>query len=94
MRLIKIAACIVETSSRVRVALAGAHPEAALFASLARSPTGGAVTARACAPQSPDPVNHQRPCDMFQVRDESPHRETAPSASEDRMGFSAVNKMS
>jgi hypothetical protein len=36
MRLIKIAACIVETASRVRVAFAAAHPEAALFASLAR----------------------------------------------------------
>ena len=36
MRLIKIAARITETASRVRVALAAAHPEAALFASLAR----------------------------------------------------------
>ena len=36
MRLIKIGARIVETASRVRVALAAAHPEAALFASLAR----------------------------------------------------------
>jgi len=35
-RLIKIAARIVETASRVRVAFAAAHPEAALFASLAR----------------------------------------------------------
>src|SRR6202041_3415188 len=36
MRLIKIAARIVETASRVRVAFAAAHPQAALFASLAR----------------------------------------------------------
>jgi hypothetical protein len=36
LRLIKIAARIVETASRVRVAFAAAHPEAALFASLAR----------------------------------------------------------
>jgi Transposase DDE domain group 1 len=36
MRLIKIAARITETASRVRVAFAAAHPEAALFASLAR----------------------------------------------------------
>ena len=36
MRLIKIAARIVETASRIRVAFAAAHPEAALFASLAR----------------------------------------------------------
>lgn len=36
MRLIKIAARVVETASRVRVAFAAAHPEAALFASLAR----------------------------------------------------------
>jgi Transposase DDE domain group 1 len=36
VRLIKIAARIVETASRVRVAFAAAHPEAALFASLAR----------------------------------------------------------
>jgi Transposase DDE domain group 1 len=36
MRLIKIAARIVETASRVRLAFAAAHPEAALFASLAR----------------------------------------------------------
>jgi hypothetical protein len=36
MRLIKIAARIVETASRVRVAFAATHPEAALFASLAR----------------------------------------------------------
>ena len=35
MRLIKTAARIVETASRVRVASAAAHPEAALFASLA-----------------------------------------------------------
>ena len=34
--LIKIAARIVETASRVRLAFAAAHPEAALFASLAR----------------------------------------------------------
>ncbi|MGH6675941.1 MAG: IS1380 family transposase [Xanthobacteraceae bacterium] len=36
MRLLKIAARITETASRVRVAFAAAHPEAALFASLAR----------------------------------------------------------
>ena len=36
MRLIKIAARITETASRVRVAFAAAHPEAELFASLAR----------------------------------------------------------
>lgn len=36
MRLLKIAARISETASRVRVAFAAAHPEAALFASLAR----------------------------------------------------------
>src|SRR6195952_1585135 len=36
VRLIKIAARIVETASRVRIAFAAAHPEAALFASLAR----------------------------------------------------------
>jgi Transposase DDE domain group 1 len=36
VRLIKIAARIIETTSRVRVAFAAAHPEAALFASLAR----------------------------------------------------------
>jgi hypothetical protein len=36
LRLVKIAARITETVSRVRVAFAAAHPEAALFASLAR----------------------------------------------------------
>ena len=36
LRLIKIAARIMETASRVRVAFAAAHPEADLFASLAR----------------------------------------------------------
>jgi hypothetical protein len=36
MRLIKIAARVVETASRVRIAFAAAHPEAPLFASLAR----------------------------------------------------------
>jgi hypothetical protein len=36
MRLIKIAARITETVSRVRIAFAAAHPEAELFASLAR----------------------------------------------------------
>ena len=36
MRLIKIGARIAETASRVRIAFAAAHPEAALFASLAR----------------------------------------------------------
>ena len=36
LRLIKIAARVVETASRVRIAFAAAHPEAALFASLAR----------------------------------------------------------
>jgi hypothetical protein len=36
MRLIKIAARIVETASRVRIAFAAAHPEAALFVSLVR----------------------------------------------------------
>jgi hypothetical protein len=36
MRLIKIGARIAETASRVSVAFAAAHPEAALFASLAR----------------------------------------------------------
>jgi hypothetical protein len=35
-RLIKIAARITETASRVRVAFAAAHPEAALFTSLSR----------------------------------------------------------
>jgi hypothetical protein len=36
LRLIKIAARVIETASRVRIAFAAAHPEAALFASLAR----------------------------------------------------------
>ncbi len=36
LRLIKIAARVSETATRVRVAFAAAHPEAALFASLAR----------------------------------------------------------
>jgi hypothetical protein len=36
LRLIKIAARVMETASRVRVAFAAAHPEADLFASLAR----------------------------------------------------------
>ena len=36
LRLIKIGARIAETACRVRIALAAAHPEAALFASLAR----------------------------------------------------------
>jgi hypothetical protein len=36
MRLIKIGARILETASRIRIAFAAAHPEAALFASLAR----------------------------------------------------------
>jgi hypothetical protein len=36
IRLLKIGARIVETVSRVRIAFAAAHPEAALFASLAR----------------------------------------------------------
>jgi hypothetical protein len=42
LRLVKIAARITETVSRVRLAFAAAHPEAALFASLARclQPTG------------------------------------------------------
>ncbi len=35
-RLIKIGARIAETASRVRIAFAAAHPEAALFANLAR----------------------------------------------------------
>ena len=41
MRLIKIAARIVETASRVRIAFAAAHPEAALSASLARCQPAG-----------------------------------------------------
>ena len=42
MRLIKIGARVAETASRVRIAFAAAHPEAALFANLARylQPTG------------------------------------------------------
>ena len=36
IRLIKIGARIAETASRVRIAFAAAHPEAALFTSLAR----------------------------------------------------------
>lgn len=42
MRLLKIGARVAETASRVRVAFAAGHPEAALFASLARTlqPTG------------------------------------------------------
>ncbi len=36
LRLIKIGARVMETASRVRVAFAAAHPEADLFASLAR----------------------------------------------------------
>ena len=36
LRLIKIAARVRETASRVRIAFAAAHPEADLFASLAR----------------------------------------------------------
>ena len=36
MRLLKIAACITETATRVRIAFAAACSEAQLFASLAR----------------------------------------------------------
>jgi hypothetical protein len=36
MRLIKIAARVVETASRVRIAFAAAHPGAALVAGVAR----------------------------------------------------------
>ena len=36
MRLVKVGARIAETASRVRIALAAVHPEAMLFASLAR----------------------------------------------------------
>jgi len=42
LRLLKVAARVIETASRVRIAFAAACPDAALFASLARSlhPTG------------------------------------------------------
>ena len=36
LRLLKIAARVIETASRVRIAFAAACPDAALFASLAR----------------------------------------------------------
>jgi hypothetical protein len=38
------------------------------------------MTDGACAPQPPDPANHQRLPDMFENRDENAHRETAPDA--------------
>jgi len=37
MHLIKIAARITETATRIRIALAAAHPEAELFRGVARS---------------------------------------------------------
>ena len=37
LRLLKVAARVIETASRVRIAFAAACPDAALFASLARS---------------------------------------------------------
>jgi hypothetical protein len=36
LRLIKIAACVIGTTSRVRIAFATAHPETAFLAILAR----------------------------------------------------------
>ncbi len=36
LRLLKVAARVIETASRVRIAFAAACPDAALFASLAR----------------------------------------------------------
>jgi len=61
MRLIKIGARIAETASRVRIALAAAHPEAALFASLAH-----------CCTLPDHGAGAKRP-----IRDEKTHRGTA-----------------
>ncbi len=48
VRLIKMAAQIVETASRVHVAFAATHPEAALFARLARWPAANPATRTGC----------------------------------------------
>jgi hypothetical protein len=56
MRLIKIAARIVETARRVGSAFRGD----AVRQPCPLSPTSRTVTAGARAAQSPDPVNHQR----------------------------------
>jgi hypothetical protein len=36
LRLIKVAARVIETATRVRIALAASHPQAELFAGIAR----------------------------------------------------------
>jgi Transposase DDE domain group 1 len=54
LRLLKIAARVVETTSRVRLAFAAASPEADLFRSLpARAASAWSLTGGACAPVRP-----------------------------------------
>ena len=66
MRLLKIAARISETASRVRIAFAAACPEADLFASLARClhPALPNDVRGRCPPPNPNPAKPQRPPDM------------------------------
>jgi hypothetical protein len=55
-RLLKIAARITETASRVRIAFAAACPEAELFRYHLQPATGCALTTGASAPTSPIPA--------------------------------------
>jgi hypothetical protein len=64
VRLLKIAARIVETASRVRVAFAAARAGGVVRQPRMLSPNSKTMTAGACAPQPPDPINHQRLADV------------------------------
>lgn len=59
LRLIKLAARVIETATRIRVAFASACPEAATFRQIAR-PLPGADLASAVVPPTPPPVQKLR----------------------------------
>ena len=59
-RLLKIAARITETATRVRIAFAAACPEADLFRSIARSCNPQDRYHRGACPEQPNPSNLQR----------------------------------
>jgi Transposase DDE domain group 1 len=94
MRLIKIAARIVETASRVRIAFAAARPEAALFTSLARCLHRPGRDERGVCPAT---TRSRQPLAPHQIRSKTTMKsriEEPDSCSERRPCFSKMNKVS
>ena len=93
MRLLKIAARITETATRVRVAFAAACPDAALFRSIAAQlPTRRTMTRGRSSPRTPNPANPNAVQQPDRNRDETDDTPSRVRCSDSIPSINAMNR--